>query len=354
MLVLDQKQVPSVLRDNPGSSLSQTVPTCITITNLSTPQQGLDRGRTNVPTDRTIDLEEIPQARNVLMTSEGVHTKPNNNPSTPQQGLYTGRMNVPTDRTINSEEIPQIRNVLTTAESVHTNPNNSNDWLPPLRPNTSPLFDVIGTRPLLDSPSPLVLNTWQSALIRYPDDGTLSKIITGIIANGVRVGYEGPLQNLQATNLPTTALDPQSITSQVASDLAYNRIRILSDPQHQIFSPLGLAAKHNGGYRRIHHLSFPRRAGITKGSVNAFIPEEYSSLRYTRLDEIWRSMISAGRGSIIFKRDIKSAFRNVALATEDHWLFGFHWNGVAYTEQCLPFGLATAPMLFNLLAEALH
>jgi hypothetical protein len=30
------------------------------------------------------------------------------------------------------------------------------------------------------------------------------------------------------------------------------------------------------------------------------------------------------------------------------------WNGVYYKENCLPFGLATAPILFNLFAEALH
>jgi len=48
------------------------------------------------------------------------------------------------------------------------------------------------------------------------------------------------------------------------------------------------------------------------------------------------------------------AFRNIPVAVHQRWLLGFQWNGHFYRECCLPFGLSTAPFLFNLFAEGLH
>lgn len=59
-------------------------------------------------------------------------------------------------------------------------------------------------------------------------------------------------------------------------------------------------------------------------------------------------------GCIIIKRDIKDAFRIVPIAEDNQYLLAFQWNNSTYVECCLPFGLATAPFLFNLFAEALH
>lgn len=62
----------------------------------------------------------------------------------------------------------------------------------------------------------------------------------------------------------------------------------------------------------------------------------------------------AGRNCVIFKRDMMDAFRNIPLARKIRWLFGFQWDGDFYVETVLPFGLATAPFIFNLFAEALQ
>lgn len=42
------------------------------------------------------------------------------------------------------------------------------------------------------------------------------------------------------------------------------------------------------------------------------------------------------------------------MAPQHQWLLGFRWGGKFYKETCLSFGLATAPFIFNLFAEALH
>ena len=40
------------------------------------------------------------------------------------------------------------------------------------------------------------------------------------------------------------------------------------------------------------------------------------------------------------------------MAAEHQWLLGFEWEDSFYKEACLPFGLATAPAIFNLFADA--
>ena len=57
---------------------------------------------------------------------------------------------------------------------------------------------------------------------------------------------------------------------------------------------------------------------------------------------------------MILKRDIRDAFRNIPVAPANQWLLGFEWKDQFYVETCLPFGLGTAPFLFNLFAEGLH
>lgn len=107
--------------------------------------------------------------------------------------------------------------------------------------------------------------------------------------------------------------------------------------------------KHDGGLRRIHHLSYPRGQ-----SVNDHIPDGAGELRYTRFQEVLQMVIQAGRGAVILKRDVKDAFRNVPVAPQHQWLLGFSWKGKFYKETCLSFGLCTAPFIFNLFGEGLH
>jgi hypothetical protein len=54
------------------------------------------------------------------------------------------------------------------------------------------------------------------------------------------------------------------------------------------------------------------------------------------------------------KLDLKAAFRMVPVRKEDWDLLGIHWRGHYYVDTCLPFGLRSAPYLFNQFTKALH
>jgi hypothetical protein len=201
--------------------------------------------------------------------------------------------------------------------------------------------------PLLDSPSPFISYGWQFLLEQYPGD--LPVTIAKILQFGTLVGYEGPDSLIISKNQESVYLAPEIIDVKLRDDLAVGRIVPASQTSLFISSPLGLVPKHDGGFRRIHNLSHPG-----KKSVNANICDDYSSLEYSTIEDVLQLVRIAGQHCSILKRDIKDAFRNIPIAPHIQWLLGFEWKGIFYKETCLPFGLSTAPFIFNLFAEAFH
>ena len=126
-------------------------------------------------------------------------------------------------------------------------------------------------------------------------------------------------------------------------------VEIQETGDNYIISPLGLVPKPSGGFPRIHHLSTP-----PGHSVNDHIPSHYGQLKYALFDEALDHVRRAGKGAVMVKRDLADAFRHIPIHPSDWWLFGFEWQGKLFEERFLPFGLRTAPRIFNYFAEGLH
>ena len=77
------------------------------------------------------------------------------------------------------------------------------------------------------------------------------------------------------------------------------------------------------------------------------------SLKYVTIDDAIKEIIRLGRGALLAKIDIKSAFRLLPVHPVDRHMLGMRWNDGVYIDTCLPFGLRSAPKLFNLLADML-
>ena len=217
------------------------------------------------------------------------------------------------------------------------------------RPNTTVLFHAYDDLlpPLPNSPSPFIIPMWETLLSSYPGDLPLT--LSKILEFGALVGYDGPNSLLLSKNHTSVNLSTKVFASKIESDLITQRISVTRPTKPFICSPLGLVPKKDGGFRRIHDLSFPRRL-----SVNDHIEDDFSTLQYVRIEEILQQVLTAGRHSIILKRDIKDAFRNIPVAPQVQWLLGFRWEGQFYKETCLPFGLAIGPFIFNLFAEGFY
>ena len=86
-------------------------------------------------------------------------------------------------------------------------------------------------------------------------------------------------------------------------------------------SPIGIIPKAEGLWRLITHLSYPENK-----SVNSFIDPEECTVVYTSLDEVLQEIAKMGKGTLLAKMDIKSAFRLMIINPGDFDLLGFKFK----------------------------
>jgi hypothetical protein len=78
-------------------------------------------------------------------------------------------------------------------------------------------------------------------------------------------------------------------------------------------------------------------------------------LPYIKIDDTIAALIRLGRGTYLAKTDIESAFRQFPVHPDDWELLGIiYWNKSYYFDKVLPFGLRSAPYIFNQLSDALE
>ena len=109
--------------------------------------------------------------------------------------------------------------------------------------------------------------------------------------------------------------------------------------------------KKGNKWQMTMHLSAP--VGVSM-SINDYISSDDFSLHYSSIDDAVRLLLSLGKGAKMAKVDLKSAFRIIPVCKQDWELLGIKWRGLFYFDACLPFGLCSAPFLFNKFADTLE
>ena len=121
------------------------------------------------------------------------------------------------------------------------------------------------------------------------------------------------------------------------------------DYPHVQVSPFGVIPKsEQGKWRLILDLSSPQGQ-----SVNDGISKELCSLSYVSVDDVVAKVMGVGRGALMAKFDLKSAYRHIPVHPDDRWLLDMELDGRLFVDTTLPFGLRSAPIIFNAVAEAL-
>ena len=115
-------------------------------------------------------------------------------------------------------------------------------------------------------------------------------------------------------------------------------------------SRFGVISKSHqpGKWRLIVDLS--HRPG---NSVNDGIDPVLCSLTYTSVEAAAKMVLELENGALLAKVDLQSAYRMVPVHPEDRPLLGMEWNGQYFMDTALPFGLRSAPKIFNALADGL-
>ena len=201
--------------------------------------------------------------------------------------------------------------------------------------------------------SPLVWQDWARALASHPDRRFADYVVRGV-RDGFRVGYEPTSKCTQAGRNMQSARDhPEVISVYLADECEKGRVLGPFQPGEVPgvqTSRFGVIPKkgHNK-WRLILDLSSPKGR-----SVNDGIQADLCSLSYVSVDDAARAIAKAGRGALLAKVDVKSAYRLVPVHPEDRLLLGMSWDDEVYVDSVLPFGLRSAPKIFTALADALE
>ena len=199
--------------------------------------------------------------------------------------------------------------------------------------------------------TPLRHAQFERELTGHPDKAWVSKLLTAIKI-GVRIGHTGPRHYTHARNLSSAFQHPEVIDQELAKECDAGRILgpFTTSPIYPLqCSGLGAIPKKNGKWRMIMHLSAPAGRSVNDG----IHPEEFS-LHYSSVDDAVAILLHLGKGALMAKIDLKSAFRMIPVHYADWDLLGIHWRGQYYVDTCLPFGLRSAPFLFNEYATAIE
>ena len=200
--------------------------------------------------------------------------------------------------------------------------------------------------------SPLRLAQFQLELCHHPDRSAVAFVISGI-QEGFRIGFKASSVSLKSasSNMRFSLEHPSVIDSYLQSEVSARRVAgpFPSPPVAPLhISRFGVIPKNNqpGKWRLILDLSSPEGH-----SVNDGIPKPAFTVQYVSVDAFIEGIMTLGRGTLMAKFDVASAYRNVAIHPEDRPLLGMKWRGQYFVDMALPFGLRSAPFIFTAIAD---
>lgn len=194
------------------------------------------------------------------------------------------------------------------------------------------------------------LEFWKYWLRDYPDQDFVARLLH-YIEFGVPIGFKGCQESIISPNWPSSSKFHKEVSKFIDANLVRGSIEGPLPHLHSAYraSPLGAFQKRNSGkVRPIHDLSWPPGRSVNDG-INKY---EYP-LCYVTVDDAMK-LCTKFETPYMAKMDLESAFLYVTVRKEDRHLLGFSWESEYYNFSALPFGLKSAPKLFDEMATALE
>ena len=199
--------------------------------------------------------------------------------------------------------------------------------------------------------SPLNVEEFARELAGHPNQQLVSFVLQGL-RRGFKLGFHSS-QKLRSAkkNKPSAYLHSKVIDEYLATEVSMGRVAgpFSSPPLSRLhISSFGVIPKKGqpGKWRLIVDLSSPGGSSVNDG----IDPDEFT-LQYITVDQIIQMVSRYGPGALMAKFDVESAYRNIAVHPDDRFLLGMKWRGQLYVDLALPFGLRSAPFIFNSVAD---
>lgn len=186
--------------------------------------------------------------------------------------------------------------------------------------------------PMREVTTPLRWQEWDRCLASHPDQ-CFRQYIVDRIRFGFRIGFDYGSHTCRRS--PSNTLSarerPEIINEYLAQECSKGRVLAPPDPAQFPFvqtSKFGVIPKGSTGkWRLIVDMSSPEG-----DSVNDGIQESLGSLTYVGIEEAVNGIRAVGKGALMAKVDVKSAYRNIPVHPDDRWLMGMLWEGALYVD----------------------
>ena len=208
------------------------------------------------------------------------------------------------------------------------------------------LPNYVGAR--LPVPSQLDVPMWRRLLQDYDDF-----LVCDFLDFGWPLGYtklELPVFDVRAAHRGALNF-PQSVTDYLASEVTLGHIsgpfaiNQSPFPDKLIVSPLNMVEKRDSTERRvIVDLSWPDGTSVNDGIPTDSFLGTPITLTYPTVDTIVDFVITHGRGCLLFKRDLRKAYRQLPVDPADYHYLGYSWNNELYFDTVWTMGLRSAAM----------
>jgi hypothetical protein len=190
------------------------------------------------------------------------------------------------------------------------------------------------------------------AATRYPNPAAAVTLVK-CLRLGVDLGFYGRRDRKQiGPNLESAVDFPEAVDRNIADELAIERRKgpFKKLPFENFYSnPLGVVFKKGKSKPRvIHHLSWPRSA--ENNSVNASI--HAFEVKLDAFDKALIAIRQLGKGCLMSKIDIESAYRCIPVRPEDWPLLGLQWRDQFYFDIVMQFGITSATAIFEWYSSA--
>ena len=162
-----------------------------------------------------------------------------------------------------------------------------------------------------------------------------------VVHNGISIRSSSCRNHTGATDFP------EQITRYLIKEASYQAVvgpskdNPFNDPI--ALSPLNSVPKKDSSERRVFvDLRFPEGESVNFGFLKDGYLGNTISVSYLKVDDLIHLIKLKGQGCMIFKRNLKRAYRQLAVDPADIHLLGYKWRGHVYFDRVLTMGLRSA------------
>lgn len=206
----------------------------------------------------------------------------------------------------------------------------------------------------LPVPSRLNIPLWRTLLANYDD-----YIVCDYLEFGWPVGYvRDSLPVTQQRKHHGAVLFPGAIDKYLQTERSYGAVLgpFASNPfaSDVVLSPLNSVPKGEFERRIIVDLSWPIGSSVNDGIPSKQYLGEDFNLVYPTVDDVAARILALGPGCLLFKRDLKRAYRQFPVDPGDYHLLGYSWRNQMFFDTVLPMGLRSAAMACQRVTNAVR